>query len=119
MARMGGILVAVGMGAALVFPSPALTFIGFTAAGFGVATLVPSAFHAADRVPGLTPGTGLTIVAWLMRVSFLVAPPLIGLISDQIALRAALGIIPVVGLLTVLLAPVLNPERSQPAASEK
>lgn len=119
MARVGGALVALGMGAALAFPSPALTFLGFIAAGFGVATLVPSAFHAADRVPGLTPGTGLTVVAWLMRVSFLVAPPLIGFLSDQISLRFALGITPLIGLVTILLAPVLNPNHRGEQEPEK
>lgn len=113
MARSGGLLVAFGLGLPLFFPSPDLTFMGFMAAGFGVATLVPSAFHAADQIPGLTPGTGLTIVAWLMRVIFLATPPLIGVIADHTSLRLALGLIPIIGLATVLLAPVLDPAKGQ------
>ena len=115
MARVGGGLVAGGMALALMVPIPVFTFAGFIAAGFGVATLVPSAFHAADHLPGLMPGSGLTIVAWLMRVSFLVMPPLIGMVSDTYTLGVALGMIPVIGLLTVFLAPAL---RSSPAGRE-
>jgi hypothetical protein len=33
----------------------------------GVATLVPAAMHTADELPGLPPGTGLTIVSQLLR----------------------------------------------------
>lgn len=114
-ARLGGALVAVGMGAALAIPSPALTFVGFMAAGFGVATLVPSAFHAADTIPGFQTGTALTIVAWLMRVTVLATPPLIGYLADQTSLRLALTLIPLMGVGTSLLAPVLAPRRPRSA----
>ncbi|WP_336248861.1 MFS transporter [Stomatohabitans albus] len=113
MARIGGGLVALGLGSALLLPSAPLTFLGFMAAGFGIATLVPSAFHAADQIPGLTPGTGLTIVAWLMRVTFLLTPPVVGAIADTTTLRLALGLIPIIGVLTVLIAPVLSPSQGQ------
>lgn len=68
--RAGGFLAAAGMGAALAFPSVPGTIAGFAAAGFGVATLIPSAMHGADQLPGLRPGTGLTVVTWLMRIGF-------------------------------------------------
>jgi MFS family permease len=57
-ARTGGATTAVGMGAALLFPSVAGTIAGFALAGFGVATLVPAAMHGADELPGLRAGTG-------------------------------------------------------------
>ena len=55
-ARTGGVIAAVGMGAALAFPSAPAVIGGFAAAGFGVATLIPAAMQRADELPGLQPG---------------------------------------------------------------
>ena len=107
-ARAGGILVAVGMGAALLFPSVPGTILGFAAAGLGVATLVPAAMHEADQLPGLRAGTGLTVVSWLLRVGFLLSPPIVGFIADASGLRFGLIIVPVVGVIVVLFSGVLS-----------
>ncbi|MDN4476561.1 MFS transporter [Demequina sp. SYSU T00192] len=103
-ARWGGALVAVGMGLALAFPSPWGTIVGFGAAGFGVATLIPGAMHAADELPGLRTGTGLTVLSWLLRVAFLLSPPVVGAIADATSLRVGLTLVPVFGVLVVVLA---------------
>lgn len=108
-ARLGGLLAAVGMGAALAFPTVPSTLLGFAAAGFGVATLVPAALQAADALPGLRPGTGLAMLTWLMRLGFLLSPPVIGLISDASDLRTALLVVPVAGVLVLALSGVLRP----------
>ena len=104
----GGVLVAAGMGLALAFPSIPGTLAGFAAAGFGVATLVPAAMNAADELPGLRAGTGLTIVTWLMRLGFLLSPLVIGTISDATELRVSLLIVPISGILVILLSGVLR-----------
>ena len=113
-ARVGGALVFVGMGQALAFPSVGTTILGFALAGFGVATLIPAAMHAADSLPGFRPGTGLTLVSWLMRLGFLAAPPLIGAVADASSLRAGLLLIPAVGLVVLALSGVLA-GRQRPA----
>lgn len=100
----GGLVIAAGMGLALAFPSVPGTIAGFAAVGLGVATLVPAAMHGADRLPGLRPGTGLTAVAWLMRLGFVASPPVIGLIADAAGLRTGLLLVPAVGLLVAVLA---------------
>ena len=105
---VGGLLTAVGMGAALAFPTVAGTIAGFMAAGLGVATLVPAAMHGADRLPGLRPGTGLTVLTWLMRVGFFSAPLLVGLVADAAGLRVGLLIVPLAGMLVVVLAATLR-----------
>jgi MFS family permease len=109
MARGGGVLVLVGMGAALAFPSVIGTIIGFGIAGFGVATLIPSAMQNADEIPGFRPGSGLTIIGWLLRLGFLLSPPLVGAIADASALRFGLIVVPAAGLLVLLFARVLSP----------
>ncbi|WP_197322105.1 MFS transporter [Saccharomonospora sp. NB11] len=107
-ARAGGAIAALGMGTALAFPTVPGTVAGFAAAGLGVATLVPAAMHEADELPGLKPGFGLTLVSWLMRVGFLVSPPLVGLVADATTLRTGLCVVPLAGLLVVALAGVLR-----------
>lgn len=107
-ARVGGLIAAAGMVAALAFPSVPATIAGFAAAGFGCATLIPAAMHGADRVKGLRPGTGLTIVTWLCRLGFLMSPIIVGVVADATSLRVGLLIVPVAGLLAMSLAGVLS-----------
>ncbi|MFG1948470.1 MFS transporter [Nonomuraea sp. NPDC048826] len=106
-ARAGGVLAAVGMGAALAVPSIGTALAGFALAGLGFATLVPATMHTADELPGLPAGTGLTVVSWLLRGGFLLSPLLVGLVADLVSLRAGLLSVVVAGLVTVVLARVL------------
>lgn len=114
-ARVGGVIIALGMGAALLFPSVPGTIAGFAAAGLGVATLVPAAMAAADELPGLRRGTGIAIVSWLMRLGFLASPPVIGALSETFGLQAALLIVPAAGLVALALSFVL-PRNAHPKA---
>jgi MFS family permease len=100
-ARGGAVVVVVGMGLALAFPSIPLTIVGFGLAGFGVATLIPAAMHAADELPGLPAGAGLTVVSWLLRIGFLVSPPVVGLVADLTSLRVGLLVVPLAGLVVI------------------
>ena len=114
-ARAGGALAAVGMGAALAVPTVGTTLAGFALAGLGFATLVPAAMHTADELPGLPPGTGLTIVSWLLRAGFLLSPPLVGFVADLTSLRVGLLTVVAAGLITVRPRPCLGqPNRMKP-----
>ncbi|HIY41908.1 MAG TPA: MFS transporter [Candidatus Nocardiopsis merdipullorum] len=107
-ARVGGLITAVGMGSMLAFPTIPGTVLGFGLAGLGVATLVLTTLNEADELPGLRPGTGLTVVSWLMRLGFLLCPPVVGLIADATELRIGLLVVPVMGALVIVLAGVLR-----------
>lgn len=104
MARLGAVGIAAGLGLVVAAPAPAAAVAGFFLAGLGSATLVPSAYHAADLVPGLRPGTGLAVVSWLMRGAFLSLSPFVGVVSDALGLRLAFLVIPVAAVLAVLTA---------------
>ncbi|CAM5706483.1 MFS transporter [Streptomyces badius] len=67
--------------------------------------------HEADALPGLKPGSGLTIVSWLMRLGFLLSPPVVGRVADTAGLRTGLLVIPAAGVLVVVLAGVLRARR--------
>jgi hypothetical protein len=110
-ARVGGLFAAAGMGLALAFPSVPGTIAGFAVAGLGVATTIPAAMHTADLLPGLRPGTGLTVVAWIMRFGFVGAPPVVGMIADATGLRCGLLVVPVAGLAIAAAAGVLSGRR--------
>ena len=110
--RSGGVVAAVGMAAALAWPTVGTTLVGFALAGIGVATLVPAAMHASDELPGLAVGVGLTVVSWMLRVGFLLSPPLVGLVADHVSLRAGLLGVVLAGLLVVVLGRVLPGRRT-------
>jgi hypothetical protein len=67
--------------------------------------------HAADILPGLRAGTGLTVVAWLLRVGSISSPPVIGVIADATSLRVGLLAVPLAGVAAMALAVVLSPQR--------
>ncbi len=118
-ARAGGLAVAAGLGLALAVPTVATTLAGLALAGLGVATLVPATYAAADELPGLRRGTGLALVNWLLRIGFLVAPLLVGVLADALSLRVALLVVVVAGLVTAVVGRVLRPRTavSPPASS--
>lgn len=116
-ARTGGTIVFLAMGLALAVPTVWGTIAGFGLAGHGVATLIPAAMHSADQIPGFAPGTGLTIVSWLLRLGFLIAPPLVGAIADATSLRAGLLVVPAVGLVVICCAGVLPTKQPTTARS--
>jgi MFS family permease len=102
--RTGGLIITAGMATAIAFPSVPTAIAGFGAAGLGSATLIPAAMHAADELPGLRHGTGLTVVTWLLRVGFVASPPLVGVIADATSLRVGLVVVAAAGLVVAALA---------------
>ena len=114
----GAIVAGVGMALAVAFPAPALTLVGFACAGWGIATAIPMVMHAADELPGMAAGNGLTFVSWLMRLGFFVSPPLIGLVADSLTIRWALIVIPVAALAMLALSPALTPPAKAASAIE-
>jgi MFS family permease len=110
--RWGAALMLVGMGSALAFPSTLGSIAGFAAAGLGVATLIPAAMHAANELPGFRAGTGLTLVTWLMRIGAFSSPLIVGAVADQFGLRFGLLLVPLVGLLVFVMAPVFAKKTS-------
>ncbi len=109
--RAGGVLTATSVTAGIAVGEPAAIVVGFALAGLGTAPLFPLAFHAAGDLPGVSTGNGVAAVAWMGRIGFLVAPPLIGVIGDAVNLRAGLVLVPVAGAVIALLAGALASDR--------
>lgn len=107
----GGSLILAGMGGGLLIgTTPALLF-GFATAGIGASASVPLAYNAAHDIRGMDPAVGLTIVSWLGRLAFLVAPPLVGVLVQHTSLLAAMLVIPAAGLALMASSLVLAPRQ--------
>ena len=111
---MGALAGAVAVTAGLAIGHPASVVIGFAVAGLGSASLFPVVYQAAGDLPGVPTGYGVGLMAWIARVGFLTAPPLVGAISDQSSLRVALLMMPLAGLGAAALAGVLPARLAQP-----
>lgn len=111
--QIGGALVLVGTGLSAAVPAVWTMLVGMVLAGLGCAAIVPVAMNAADDIPGMRAGVGLTVVTWLMRLSFLLGPPLVGLMVEATSLRSAILVLPVAGAVTVVSAAVLAPGRRE------
>ena len=102
--RVGGLATAAGVGLGLAVGSVPAVVAGFAVAGAGTAALFPVAFHEAGHLPGVSTGQGVAVVAWMGRVGFLVAAPLVGVLGDAASLRAGLVVVPLAGLAVAALA---------------
>jgi MFS family permease len=102
--RFGGLLAASGVMLAMLFPQPITAIAGFALVGAGLSSLVPTLFSAAGKSPGVAPSVGIATVATIGYFGFLSGPPLIGVVSDLVSLRWAIGFVSVAGAVAMLLA---------------
>jgi hypothetical protein len=90
---LGGGLIALGMGIAILAPWSLVCSIGFGIVGVGAANVVPVVFGAASRTRGVTASFAIAAVTTLGYSGFLVAPPLIGMIADAAGLSLGLWVV--------------------------
>jgi predicted MFS family arabinose efflux permease len=96
--RVGALLAAAGLGAALAAASPAASIAGFAVMGAGLAALFPLALRAAGYDPAIS-GPAVAAVSSVGYAGFLTGPPAIGLLASWLGLAGALAC--VCGLLVV------------------
>lgn len=119
--RGGGLLAAVGFGAALVVGATPAAFAGFACLGLGLAVIVPVVFRSAGTTPGVAPGVGLAAVSSTGYLGFVAGPPVIGTLAELLGLPAALGLLTILGLTIAWLAPstAAGARAGAPAAAER
>ena len=96
--RGGMALVAITLGVVLLIGEIVPSVIGFAFCGLGIANAVPLLFSAAGRLE--PPSPSLAAAFTLGYTGFIVGPPLIGILSDQVGLPKTLGVL-VLAALTV------------------
>jgi sugar phosphate permease len=89
------VVATLGFLAALITEQLAVAVVGLMCLGAGLATVVPSMFSAAGRLPNLPPSTGIATVTAFGWAGFVCGPPLIGGIASVSSLPWALGVVPV------------------------
>jgi predicted MFS family arabinose efflux permease len=89
--RAGTALVAIALGGVLLIGEMVPAVVGFALCGLGIANAVPLLFSAAGRIH--PPGPSLAAAFTLGYTGFVVGPPVIGLLSDQIGLSRTLALL--------------------------
>lgn len=96
--QVSGLLTAVGLLIAVIFPQIPTAMLGFLLVGFGVSSVVPMVYSVAGRSKTMSPGMALAAVSTIGFVGFLVGPPVIGFIAGAFNLRVSFVLIAVMGL---------------------
>jgi MFS family permease len=111
------LLLLLGIGNVLVClsDSPTLALCGFALMGIGTSVMFPLAMSAAAQRGERTAATNVAALAQVAFVSFLLAPPLLGLVAQHLGMRWAFGVgLPLVALsLVASSALAVPPSRSQ------
>jgi predicted MFS family arabinose efflux permease len=99
--RAGTALVAIALGGVLLIGQTGPAVIGFVLCGLGIANGTPLLFSAAGRID--PPGPSLAAAFTLGYTGFIVGPPAIGVLSDQVGLPRTLSLVVLaLGTVTVL-----------------
>ncbi len=101
--RTGGIIAALGITLAIIFPYTITAILGFTLVGAGVSCGAPILYGSAARVPGMAKGAGLATMNTFSMGGFLAGPVLIGFISKSVSLSFAFSIVAILALVWAFL----------------
>ncbi|QCR24928.1 MFS transporter [Pontibacter sp. SGAir0037] len=99
-----GVLIALGLMIAVVFPYFISSIIGFFFVGAGVSSVVPLVYSAAGKSKAMSPGVALAAVSSISFLGFLLGPPLIGLVAGATSLRISFTIIAIMGFFVTIIA---------------
>jgi predicted MFS family arabinose efflux permease len=106
--RLCAIIATIGFLLAGLSPSLTGSMIGFAVAGLGLANIVPIGFAAADRVPGIPRGIGISLATFFGYAGILVAPPLIGFAAEEIRYSVIFACAAILPLYCLIVAGVLR-----------
>jgi MFS family permease len=84
-------------------PNLVVAYIGAAISGIGVAIVYPLAVTAAARRPGRSAADNVAAITMISFTAFMIAPPVIGFLSEAFGLRIALLMLAPVALTTALL----------------
>lgn len=103
--QCSGVLVFIGMIAAVVYPDVLISSLGFLFVGAGVSTVVPICYSMAGKSRRMSSGMAIATVSTIGFFGFLMGPPLIGFIAHASNLRWSLATMACIGMLVTILAP--------------
>ncbi len=94
-----GLLIAVGMGCALLIPFWWPAVGGLMLTGIGTANIVPVIWGVAGRDTRMGPGPAISTVTTVGYCGFLTGPPVIGSLAVVVGLRPAMAVIALAGII--------------------
>lgn len=100
--RVSGVAATLGIVVFALSPNIFVAMIGAAISGMGVAIVYPLAVTAAARRPGSS-ADNVAAITMVSFTAFLIAPPIIGFLSDAFGLRVALLLLAPVAITTVFL----------------
>jgi predicted MFS family arabinose efflux permease len=114
--RIGTALVAVALGGVLLIGHTVPAVVGFVLCGLGIANAVPLLFSAAGRID--PSGPSLAAAFTLGYTGFIVGPPVIGVLADQMGLPQTLALL-ILGLVAVSIVggKAVGGSRARPSAA--
>lgn len=107
----GGLIITIGLILAILSPWAALAAAGFALVGVGAANVVPLAFSAASRVPGMAPNLGVAAVTTMAYIGFLSTPPILGFVAHTFGLSASMAVVALMSAVVTLIAATIGPPR--------
>ena len=112
--RVGGLVSLAGVLLTVTGPGLASAYLGAVLWALGVCLVFPAAVSAGGEVPG-RPQDAIAAVTTIGYGGFLVGPPLIGLLAEQVGLGRALLVLLVLAAGIAVLAPAVRSRRPQAA----
>jgi len=106
--RLSGISAALGVTLVIAVPEFGASLVGYFLMGLGYALIFPLAFSSAASIGGSAPGQAIAGVATLGYGGLLLGPPVIGGLAQAFSLPIAFGVLLVLALVMVALAPTLR-----------
>ena len=107
-----GVFAAFGSALAVFFPVPWVAVLGFSMMGIGYALIWPLALSRAGASRTLPPAQAIASVATLGYGAVLLGPPIIGFVASFAGLRVAFGLLFVLAVAMISLAPALRAKPS-------
>lgn len=104
----GGLLAAGGMALALLLPTPIASVIGFGLIGLGLANCIPMLYTRAAATVPQAPSVGVALTGTIGYGGFLIGPPLIGFISNEMGLGLGLVLVVIAMLVVAAASPSIQ-----------
>jgi MFS family permease len=102
--KLNGLFILAGITIALAVKIPWAVIIGFSMVGLGVSSVFPVVYIIAAKNKSMAPSAALAAVSSVGFTGFLLGPPIIGFVAQEIGLRLALVIVAILGFVIWLLA---------------
>lgn len=106
--RLSGLTAFLGLVVVIFAPGLTVALFGFALVGIGYAVIMPLVFSRAANDPDLPPGPAIASVATVGYGGMLLGPPVVGFVAHLVGLQVSFGMLAVLALCAVMLAPVLR-----------